>query len=641
MTDQLQNVLNSLNQQLASINRVQLFIGILIIIFYAWTRFNTWPAPKSKSGKSPPSAPPPNPPRHYTTFLRYFWYSMLYLLAMESIYLIIVLVPGVYDVLAATTHTSGSLKNLPLWSLVFLTTIMPNSPYLREIEWNLHKNLHTSAFIPREAMRLAQEFHNHPGRFQVSEGLVGNEFLKDIQDEIVDLNHITRPDRRLRHRWFKLRYLSQKISEWRTRPESNHFIGHCGAEIGICEENLDTLRAETKDYYQRRCNVTDNSQDSAAEKEYLCRLRKNLERKIDIKLQKAYLFISCAALATEKTKTGRTKIFNYFGLYPLLENGPPILIDLIIICVLVVSLITFIATGTFFWFSVDHFIAQELGKVFSWTFIMLLVQGISITVAMFIYNIIILKLVKANKENNLVKSGVISHICIGVIAAYLPAFLIILIFSYSQSEDPTSWFTIAKRILPWPLIPASTAGFIIYYLSTLDKKISRWTEAVIQAAIMALVGATAYTCYISFQSKPIDQNFLLYISSLCFFMGGAIGAIFPQTYRNRIQESGPIVERRSDQRVSLVNDVILTVAGNDYQCKTMDLSIKGTKVAVEASLNEGDQVVLSVPDLGHFSGTIKFCDKKSTSISFNDLEEQVIQKLKTYLGLLPAVSLEV
>lgn len=47
-------------------------------------------------------------------------------------------------------------------------------------------------------------------------------------------------------------------------------------------------------------------------------------------------------------------------------------------------------------------------------------------------------------------------------------------------------------IWPWPMIPAATSGFIIYYLSSLDTVRKRLSEGLIQSGVMGLVAAVAY-----------------------------------------------------------------------------------------------------------------------------------------------------
>lgn len=641
MSRQMENVFDSLVEQFAALNMIQLAISFLILFFYAWNRFNTWPEVKQKKGSPPQPPNPPNPPRHYTTFLRYSWYAFLYIAAIEMIFLAIVATPGLFDVLAVQAEVFEQVpqENLPLWILIFLTIIMPKTPGLCEMERILLEKLHESALIPSGAQRYINDFNFNPARFKVDEEKLPKELLNEIQKEVLSTDDLLRPDRRLKHRWFKLRYLCHQISLWKAWPQIANYVYRGGAVFNICEQRLNELRREITSYYNRRSHALVEGQimdaEKNAEKECLDRIRNELENNVDAMLYQAFQFICCGTLATEKTESGRTNTFAFFGLHPNDTNVPPIFVDIIISCVAAVSVITFLATY-YYHLAFDAPTPAAVKKVFSWTLVMLLLQGSSITVAILLYRRIAGRSIGSSSENSVFVAGRVTHIFGGIILGYLPGLLIILVYSLLAAEEKTGIMDTALRIWPWPLIPAATSGFIIFHLATLDKKVNRIQETVIQSVTMACVAALAYLLYSSLQGNEIDGRFMLYVTTLYLFAGGTIGAIFPAEYRKRKRSTPPAVDRRMDRRCSLVDQAVVTVTGKEYDCQTLDLSLKGAKIDLTAALEKEKHVTLNIPGLGVIlRAAVKNQDQSSTSLTFVSPEERVVQRLRQYLGISP------
>lgn len=636
MTKQMENILGSFTDQLVTINFVQVAVSVLILAFYAWTRFNTWPEIRQEKNGPSPLPHPPNPPRHYTTFFQYSWYAFWYMMAIQIMYLIILITPGLFEVLSDHAHFDHQIngKNMPLWALIFLTIILPITPGLSAIERIFREKLHGLALIPAGARSYIQDFKINPSRFIVDPETV-EELVVDVQREVLSTDDLIRPDRRLKHRWFKLRYLCKKISDWKTNPQINSFACHCGAELNICEQRMKELRREITAYYRRRGEAQADGQITSAEKECLDRMRKDLEKNIAAMLDKAYQFICCGTLATVKTASGRLSTFKFFGFQPNLKGVPPILVDIIIICVTAVSLITFLVT--YVYKASSNPTPEALKTVASWTLVMLLLQGASIIAAILLSRCLAYKKQGACDNNKAVEIGRVTHIFFGTFVGYLPGLLIILSYTITMKKDmdPTGIIDTAMRIAPWPLIPAATSGFIVYYLTSLDRQANRWLEAVIQAMTMAFVGAFASLLYSSRMGQELNHRFLIYVTILCLLTGGAIGAIFPTPYRKRKQNSRSTIERRTDTRFSLTNDATLTVAGRGYQCQTLDLSLNGAKVNFTTPLEKGSRVTLKLPDLGVFTAIVKHQNQSSTSMIFEALGERSLQRLQQYLGMSP------
>lgn len=628
----LDSFLSGFSKQFEAINEIQLVVSLLVLVVYAWTKFNTWPEAKKGKKDSPASPNPPNPPRDYTTFMQYSCYAIVYMLALQFIYLIILITPGLYKVILTQTSTSLPLdaENMPLWVLIFLTTILPATPGLREIELSLRRKLHGLALIPAGARSYIEDLKENPARFMVKikdEDKKEKLLLAEVQQEVMSDEDLLRPDKRLKHRWFRLRYLCMKISNWKIKPRINSYANHCGAELNICDQRMKELTREVKNYYQRLNEAKADGQITPIEQEFLNRLRSSLESSLDSMLLQAYQFICCGIFATEKTETGRWQTFNYFGFAPDKKKVPPVLVDVIIVCVAAVSLATFLAS--YVYLSLGE--PQQLSKAPSWTIVMLLLQGSSITLAILLSRRIIRR--KSRSEEKTIETDKVSYVAMGAFFGYLPGFAIILCYVLIGPSNSGGIVDNALRILPWPLIPAATAAFVVYYLVSLEqkKKAKMWQEATTQAFVSALIGALAYVIYFSREVAEPNTAFLVYICVVCFFTGGIIGAIFPGPYRRRFAGTHLTKESRSEPRVELIANGMLLVAGIKIAVQILNLSLNGARLDFSSPLAMGSDVSLGIPGLGFLDAKVKNQQEGTTSLRFESLDETQRDNLRDYL----------
>jgi len=634
MTDTLLNVLGGFSQHLEVVTRTQSIVSIIIIAFFAWFYFNTWTGTNNELTLN-------NPPRHFTTFSRYIWFAFIYTMTFEFVYIIFLFTPGLFEVVVkyfsapgmADPNSETYQSNSPLWLLVFLIAIVPNTPGLKKAEIWIRGKLHKQAFIPAEAEALVNQFIMHPARFE-SDPDSANLVTEEIKNDIPHTEDITRPDRRLRHNWFKINYLRRKINEWKTSREIIQYFDFCKPLLEKCEAEYTELRMEVRSYYANLNQL--GKEATQGERNYFDTKKLDINKKLDLLLKQIYEVICCGVLATQKTHHKRLDSFHYFGFKPDFTEGPPIYVDIILGCVFLSTILTFATTYIFH--NIYPTIIKDMTTIISWTAVMLLLQGASILVAVTISRRLSMKKRLGNlPDNNFFVTGPITNISIGTLAGYVTGFAIIIMYVLLFSKKDTG-FTIdlMKRTWPWPMIPAATSCFIIYYLESLDVKRKRLTEGIIQGLAMAVVAGLAYTISAGLRGTETRYSFLEYSMLVCGLTGFAIGWIFPEEYRRRKKASlKRYEERRSYSRILVMNTGKVQIGDETYPCQTIDLSLGGAKLSMAIPQEIGTDVLLNLDHIGEIKGVIKRKEENRTSLKLFP-NEQIKKRLAEYIGLNPA-----
>lgn len=629
MTPALTNVLSGIAPDLEVLTSLPAIISMAVIPFYAWYNFNTWADKKLVLAMK-------NPPRHYTTFLRYVWYAWLYTMVMELVYMLLLVAPGLISVLTEAfdfpikvNANNAEDGNFPLYLLITLTVVVPNTPGLRKAERWLRSKLHTQAFIPAEAEALMNQFVMHPARFEPRTRTT-KKVMEDIGDDIPETQNITRPDKRLRHRWFKMSYLYHQLNGSKQDPKFLQFFDLCGPTPENCEKEYQKLQIDIRTFYTTRQQLGNNL--TRSDKKHLKDKREDISARLDQLLKKAFRLISCGVLATQKTHQARIDTFRYFGLNPDYTEGPQVYVDIILGCVFLSTLLTFATTYVF-----HHIIPEkikDMATVISWTVIMIFLMGTSITFAVILYRRLSIKRrTGLTAVNSTFVFGPRTDISIGAASGYLAGFAIILFYAVKFASDHfNGLLNIVFLIWPWPMIPATTAGFIIYYLYSLEVSRNRLTEGCIQGAAMAVVAALAYAIGSGLQDNGMNMLFLSYCSIACGLTGFAIGWTFPEEYRRRRKQDTARYNRRHQPRIALATTGTLVVGEQRIPCETVNLSMDGAKIAIDCPQEVGTDVLFKIKDIGVINAVIKRKEGKKAFLQLFPSEE-ISDRLASYLGI--------
>ncbi len=631
MTPTIIDVLGGIAPKLEVLTNIQSILSLAIIPIYAWFNFNTWAGEKFETVMN-------NPPRHFTTFSRYVWYAFLYALVVETVYVLFLVAPGLIEVVTKAfdlpiqvdTTNTGKEGNYPLYLLVTLIVVAPNTPGLRKAEQWIRLKLHRQAFIPAEAEALMHQFMMHPARFE-PDTKTTERVMAAIGEDIPETRHITRPDKRLGHRWFKMSYLYLQLNGSKQDPKFLQFFDLCGPTPKNCEKEYEKLQLDIRSYYTSKKQIGENP--SQRDEEYLDDRKGDISARLDRLLEKAFRLISCGVLATQKTHQGRIDAFRYFGLNPDFSEGPQVYVDIILNCVFLSTLVTFVTTYVFH--LIDPKKIENMALVVSWTVVMIFLMGTSIVSAVFLYRRLSIKRrTGLATSNSTFVFGLRTDISIGAVAGYLAGFAIIMFYVLTLTDNDIDGSAKMDliNIWPWPMIPATTAGFIIYYLCSLGVDRKRLAEGSIQGAAMGTVAALAYIISAGLRGVDVDFSFLAYCSIVCCLVGFVIGWTFPEEYRRRRNRDKARSNRRSNPRIALAATGTMIVGDQKIPCQTVNLSMDGAKLAANCPHEVGTDVLLDIDDVGSIKAVVKRKEGEKTFLQLFPTDE-ISGRLASYLGI--------
>lgn len=630
MTPTITHVLGGAAPGLKVLSSLPAILSMAIIPFYSWFNFNTWTGEEFKLAMN-------NPPRHYTTFSRYVWYAFLYTMVLELVYILFLVVPGFIgvviealdlpiQVVAAHIHDEGKF---PLYLLVILLVVAPNTPGLRKAERWMRSKLHREAFIPAEAEALMNQFVMHPARFEPNPDTT-KVVMEAIGGDIPETRNITRPDKRLRHRWFKMSYLYHQLNGSKQDPKFLQFYDLCGPTPENCDKEYRKLQLDLRSYHTTQHQNGKNP--SRSDRKYLEDKKKDISARLDQLLEKAFRLIACGVLATQKTHHARMDKFRYFGLNPDYTEGPQVYVDIILSCVFLTTVLTFMTTYLFH--LIDPLVIEDMTTVISWTVVMIFLMGTSITSAVCLYRRLSIKRrTGLHAGNSTFVFGPRTDISIGAGAGYWAGFAIIMVYVIHFSPNQfTSLTEMAFRVWPWPMIPATTAGFIIYYLYSLEVHRKRLVEGCIQGTAMAAVAVLAYAISSGLQKNDINILFLSYCAIVCGLTGFAIGWTFPEEYRRRRKKDTAKSNRRHQTRIDLSTTGTLVAGDRECPCETVNLSMDGAKIATDCPQEVGTDVVFNINDIGAINALVKRKEEDNTFLQLFP-NDDTADRLASYLGI--------
>jgi PilZ domain len=604
-------------------------IGVVAIALFYWNRYNSWTDKEAKYGKA-------RPPRQFTTWARFMTYAVLYTLSMEIVYLVLLTSPNVIEVIEKVAGSPGGApavnpadSNFPLWVMVFLLGFFPHLPVMRQIEENYRHWFHEKAFIPAEAKALVHHLLANPAFFK-PDAEVAREVVKSYGKDLPADWGTGKADNRLSSKWFRLVYLRERFEQWRSRPQIERFVGHCEEEYKLFQEQFNQLNLDVKTYIQRRHDMNAASGNNAPD-DSVQQLRINIMRQIEKLLERAYEFLACGVLSTERVHNRRIAMLNYFGLFPTYEPGMPIVLDIVLKNAIVVFMITALTSTVYIGYR-----ASSSGKPLHlaaglvWAVIALLMIGLCIFGAVAVYRSLTRKSRFDSESNSeAVVVGPFVHQCVGFLTGYVCGLLVIYPYGLIGSAFQNGAWGSLVHALPWPLIPAITAGFVVYYLAALSVERNRRKDALIQGLATGAVGVVS--CFWAFDDLGDKLPSFVYIVTTCMGIGGAIGYFFPWAYRQRVAAIYNGAERRRSSRISLIAPSELRSVKETIGCEAVSLSAGGARLNAACQAEVGDSVQLELPGVGSLASQVVRKGDHETVVRFQSDQTDELA-LRHYIG---------
>jgi PilZ domain len=608
---------------------VETLIGVVAIALFYWNRFNSWTDKEAKYGKA-------RPPRQFTTWARFMTYAVLYTLSMEFVYLLLLSSPNLIDVILKVAGNppgapsiNKSDSNFSLWVMVFLLGFFPHLPVLRQIEENYRHWFHQRAFIPAEAKALIHHLLANPAFFNPDDE-AAQEVIRSYGQGMPAGWGSGRADNRLSSKWFRLVYLRERFEQWRSQPQIERYIGHCEEEYKLFQEHFKQLHLDVITYIQRR-HDDGGAHGHANLDESLQQLKINIMRQIEKLLERAYEFVACGVLSTERIHNRRIAKLNYFGLFPTYEPGVPIILDIVLKNAIVVFLVTTLTSIAYIGYrQLNGQTHLRLVAGLVWAVIALMMIGLCIFGAVAVYRGLTRKSrFDAANDGDAVLIGPFVHQCVGFLTGYLCGLLVIYPYIYiATASHQGAWASLVQS-LPWPLTPAVTAGFVVYYLAVLSAERSRIKDALVQG--LGTGAAGLISCLWAFGDLTDKLPSFVYIVTTCTGIGGAIGCFFPWAYRRRVAAIYQGAERRHSPRISLVAPSELRSAAEAIGCQAVNLSTSGARLNAACHAEVGEQVELELPGVGSLDSMVVRKGDQETVVRFQFDQDRELA-LRHYIG---------
>jgi hypothetical protein len=466
------------------------------LIVLGFFKFNTWTSGEKQA------EPFENPPRDFTTWLRFYGYALLYSSALVGLYLICVYLPDiVLKVTKALDVKPDWLaledikdKNLPAINGIILFIFF--YAFLLRYDGKWRGWVHEQAFIPDHAKALINHFHKDPTTFQpglnemksllAADGVVEEPLaLKTLgyykqlkeQDSSAGCPIPPAPETLTRLEiaitWAKILYLKSRLERALTKASASSCIKKCKKRKVGLDLDYNHLRALTVIYF-----AFDSSED---EKELtaLNILKTEIQDTAQKTLAKLYLIDSCAVLKLRLAEKERVQEFNKLGLAPPFSPPPPAIPAVIVFAGLIA--VFFIGLLSTFWFEdiakrgattlyfefnetliMLSLLPKDSMNTLLWPFYSLMLHAIAVVFSIVIMQLIYKKLQSAGRstaDKQMVWSEIIALVATGLIC--LPT----LIFLSVMTIDGLPWSLAFKIALPWSFVPMTTAFFSVVYLN--------------------------------------------------------------------------------------------------------------------------------------------------------------------------------
>lgn len=283
---------------------VQWLLGAFLVFVYAQSRFNT---------------PPSN--RSSTTNGRYYFAAFSYLLALS---LLFILLGGALtefpDIMVLLNSGANGSKDIPkelpgpLLATLLLTTLLPNSPILMNIDERFRRFFQEMGNIPWGAGRLSGKMRRVA--VQVPAGL-----HEDIRHQLPDFNQASirfEADDTVEHFWTKLTSLYVQIKAWPDLKNYDRFVASSSEDFKRIQTTYERLRPRALKCFTLACSAQGDRADPVTE------CLNHLQEQLEDFFRQISEFIARGVLRCELTRKGREERLKDMGFVHLARESDPL-----------------------------------------------------------------------------------------------------------------------------------------------------------------------------------------------------------------------------------------------------------------------------------------------------------------------------
>ena len=628
-------------------NSTALTIGIAGFVFlFFYTKFNHWTTKENNAYTD-------SPPRHYTTWLRYnafaivyglfntFIFGLILFFPKSALYLLNLAQAGDFIALNIPENTE-IINNLQIWAALIVTTILPALPDKLNLDNYIRRKLHYRAFITKEADKTIEDLNLNFDGFSPDIDTI-NTVISDY-DSIDDQKPFLENANSIEHKWAKQCYLLYQFNHWPTWWEIKKRFGGYNIRRKKIEATHKELTEKYKEYVQLK-TIKEQDKDNQQNESSLYNFYKDeLSRLLDAQLKALYLLISVCILATQKTTQLRKIAYGHFGLNPRSAFTIPFDWDTIIKMTALVFVTTLIpamlyfATYTLPEIQTDIPAPDGFTGAMTWAILSLVLQGSAVLISIYL-NRTWFKAQNPESNHNhrkmVLAPSMVRRTCCAA-ASYATGFLVLFLFVLLGTGFNTELIAQSiPKIAPWPMVCAVTGFFVAMYFgaaiqnepkSEKECRKLHMRYALAQGTVTASVGIFAALLFFNRMPGVAEAPFMAFIITTMFIIGAGIGYIILNGYWKLRQDHS----RRNHSRITTTENVEIINQDILVPCKITNLSLEGAHLDRKLDQSLANPIIINFEEIGQVFARIVRRQENNTSVQFLH-DKSSKNKMKHYL----------
>ena len=419
----------------------------------------------------------------------------------------------------------------PLGFALILVGVLPNVPWLQDIEWRVRRFWHERAFIPAAARATADMLRTSSFDFSAykQKAVLASPDMRGLE-----LSDFEAARGSLEQGWARLSCLSHELTWRRDAGETKSLDGEM---LDRYANDLDNIAARRQaleaDVAQYRKEKADNP---------FC-ANDRLHNSIKSALRHLYVLLGCAVRLRMRRSTDINIAFRRFGFVlgpstPTPSNQDLIIVGLAVMtaCLLMLGFAALAAASLSDMAGLWHpsaYFPKDVFQPFLWSISAALAHGVAVLTADWLRTRLLGKdqwYAIVGRERRPIIANYLRVAFGCAMTGYVAMLLWGLIF-----QAPTVAF--AEGTLPYALLPAATGAFYGFHLDNveLDQRPSRLWEIGSQALVTALCGLVAAPVWLALGAVSALGNFdfVILVALLGLIVGGSLAWYLPQAAANR------------------------------------------------------------------------------------------------------------
>jgi hypothetical protein len=513
-----------LRQTLKGVSRVshftlEMLVGAAFIVLYSYGRFNS---------------PPTN--RSSTTAFRYHLGATVYTLTILTFYSILASVRPMASRIYGDQPLPDLLQDLsdPLLAALLLTVLLPNTPWLSEIDLVLRRKTQKMASIPYEVRRLSQELRRLP--LELSDELRRLTRAELIRQGLDEADIFFDGGDMPQHRWAKISALVTCLRGWETDARFVAFTLRFSNEWTTLQKDHERLAAQAGRCFRFAREAADHGIDERAH-ELAADYVSSFDERAEHLLDRLYDFVAHAVLDCEFTLAARRQRLAKLG-WRMTTKVPPD-VDTIVGIFLLLFLVTITCLVIGGQFAPQRVI--QLAVIISTSYIIAVLSSLTL---------------KQRRGTSAARGRFrrpwASYVIAGMVAVGAASLLNATYRLALTLSDPQRWLDrgvlgllahtgtdFVTRGAPWLLVAFGTAFGVAYHLDSSPS--GRWSgkrlrilETCTQGLLTALAALGAWWL-LGTHAPPVERVIILAAA-----LGLMIGLIVPTAFREAIERSAAI-----------------------------------------------------------------------------------------------------